>query len=80
MRKKLSSQDVDGFLRQYGRKAQRHQEPNDRTYSHTRAELIKHMDPLELDSLMRCEEEASLKSDGEGEAHPASERDEHCED
>ncbi len=45
--------EVDIFLRQYRRKRQRGREPNDRHYDRQIEERVKHMDPLELDALLR---------------------------
>ena len=50
---------MDGnFLRSYGRKRrQPGRNANDRTYSWPHEELIKRMDPRDLDALMRGEDE-----------------------
>ncbi len=47
---------VSVFLRQYGRKAQRGIEPNDRKYSRRIEKAVKRMRPEELDQLMRDDE------------------------
>jgi hypothetical protein len=45
------------FVRQYGRKAQKGIEPNDRRYSRSAAKRVKkHMKPEQLDSLLRDED------------------------
>jgi hypothetical protein len=51
-------QHLPQFLREYRRKAQRGTEPNDRRYSRVVEELIKRMDPQELDRLMREADDA----------------------
>jgi hypothetical protein len=67
MRKKLESHDIDGFLKAYGRKAPRRGEPNDRKYSRQIEDVIKRMDPAELDALMRGEEgSAGVGEDDDG--------------
>lgn len=43
---------ITTFLRQYGRKAEHGYDPNDRGYDRKIEELIKKMDPEELDKLM----------------------------
>ena len=46
------------FIRGYGRTSRRPgADPNDRHYDRKLAEEIKHMDPEELDSLLRDEDE-----------------------
>lgn len=45
------------FVQQYGRKAQRGTEPNDRRYSRDVEKALKQLKPEELDSLMRDDEE-----------------------
>ncbi len=49
--------EIGEFLRRYGRKKQKNWDPNDRTYDRRMEERIKHMDPEELDRLMRGESE-----------------------
>jgi hypothetical protein len=44
--------DVSRFSKEYARKAQRHQEPNDRHYDRKMELRIKRMDPFELSELL----------------------------
>lgn len=53
----LRAGDVAIFIRQYGRKAQKNTEPNDRRYSAETVRKLRRISPLELDRLMRDEEE-----------------------
>ena len=53
----LKAATVDLFLRQYGRKAQRGVEPNDRRYSREVEKALKQLKPEALDILMRNDEE-----------------------
>jgi hypothetical protein len=52
----LRAATVSVFLRQYGRKAQRHMEPNDRRYSRDLENALKQLRPEALDALMRDDE------------------------
>jgi hypothetical protein len=45
------------FVQKYARKAQRNQDPNDRTYDRSVEAAIKRMPPAELDRLLRDDEE-----------------------
>ncbi|HJT11390.1 MAG TPA: hypothetical protein VJ790_02160 [Dongiaceae bacterium] len=45
------------FVRQYGRKAQKRTEPNDRRYDADVERVVKRMDPATLDRLLRDDEE-----------------------
>lgn len=56
-KKKKTMVEIGEFLRRYGRKKQKNWDPNDRTYDRRMEERIKHMDPEELDRLMRGESE-----------------------
>lgn len=49
--------DVATFVRQYGRKRQKSHEPNDRRYSRGLELEIKRLDPRQLDTLLREDEE-----------------------
>jgi hypothetical protein len=53
----LKAAAVSRFVQQYGRKAQRGAEPNDRRYSRDVEKALKQLKPEELDSLMRDDEE-----------------------
>jgi hypothetical protein len=53
----LKAATVNLFVRQYGRKAQRGMEPNDRRYSRDVERALKQLKPDELDSLIRDDEE-----------------------
>jgi hypothetical protein len=55
-RRKPSAADIANFARQYARKASRGIDPNDRGFSHRIARQIKSMNPLELDRLLRDDE------------------------
>jgi hypothetical protein len=54
--RRVSQAEVAAFLRQYGRKAQRGHEPNDRAYSRTVEKKIRRMKAEELDRLIRGED------------------------
>lgn len=54
-RKAVSEPELGIFLRQYGRKAPKSGEPNDRGYSRKVEQRIKRMSAEELDELMRGE-------------------------
>jgi hypothetical protein len=53
----LKAAAVSVFVQQYGRKAQRGMEPNDRRYSRDVEKVLKQLKPDELDALMRDDEE-----------------------
>jgi len=53
----LRAATVNVFVQQYGRKAQRGMEPNDRRYSRDLEKAVKRLKPDELDSLMRDDQE-----------------------
>jgi hypothetical protein len=53
----LKAATVNVFVQQYGRKAQRGMEPNDRRYSRDVEKALKQLKPDELDSLMRDDQE-----------------------
>jgi hypothetical protein len=48
---------VRTFMRQYGRQAQRGVEPNDRRYDAKIAKRVKRMNPVELDRILRDDED-----------------------
>lgn len=54
-RKQLLADKLGGFVRQYGRKAQKGVEPNDRRYSGELEEFVKHLPPEELSELLNGE-------------------------
>jgi hypothetical protein len=56
-RRALKAATVRVFVQQYGRKAQRGAEPNDRGYSRDVEKTLKQLRPEELDSLIRDDEE-----------------------
>lgn len=58
MRKQASSDEINNFLWDYAKKAGPGGDPNDRQYSRQLEELIKHLDPEQLDALMRGEDES----------------------
>ncbi|RVC60944.1 MAG: hypothetical protein EOS65_18695 [Mesorhizobium sp.] len=53
----LRAADIAVFVSQYGRKAQKGIEPNDRRFDEDVERRIKRMDPVELDHLIRDDEE-----------------------
>jgi hypothetical protein len=53
----LTAAGLHVFARQYGRKAQKRTEPNDRRYDREVESAIKRMDPATLDRLLRDDEE-----------------------
>jgi hypothetical protein len=56
-RRSLRSAEVAVFVTQYGRKAHKGFDPNDRRYNEDVERSVKQMSPLELDDLMREDEE-----------------------
>jgi hypothetical protein len=52
----LKAAALHTFIRQYGRKAQKGVEPNDRSYDPAIERAIKHLRPEELDRLLRDDE------------------------
>ena len=56
-RRALRSAELAIFIRQYGRKAQKGVEPNDRRYDKDVEREVKRMDPITLDRLMRDDED-----------------------
>jgi hypothetical protein len=56
-RKKKMKADLGVFLRQYRRRRQAGSEPNDRTYDRTIEKMVKRMDPVELDQILRGEDD-----------------------
>lgn len=55
-RKQLRAR-IARFMQQYGRKARKGLDPNDRTYDREIEKLVKRMDPEELDRILREEDE-----------------------
>lgn len=53
----LRAADLQKFVKDYGRQAQKGVEPNDRKYSRDVERLAKHLAPDELDALLRDGEE-----------------------
>jgi hypothetical protein len=53
----LKSAALRTFVQEYGRKAQKHSEPNDRRYDRDIERAIKHLRPEQLDRLLRNDEE-----------------------
>jgi len=56
-RRALKAADAAKFIQQYGRKAQKGVEPNDRRLTKDLTQTIKQMDPVEFDHLLRDDEE-----------------------
>ncbi len=65
-KKEWLKNNIAQFVKEYGRKAQRGVEPNDRQYDRKVEKLIKRMDPKELSELLN-EESASEPEDDVGE-------------
>ena len=55
-RKQRLANDLDKLIHEYGRKARRGYDPNDRTIDRKLLERIGRMKPEDLDALMRDEE------------------------
>jgi hypothetical protein len=55
-RRALKAATLQTFLQQYGRKAQKRTEPNDRRYDRDIERAIKGLSPEELDRLLRDDE------------------------
>jgi hypothetical protein len=53
----LKSAQLSEFMQQYGRKAQKGVEPNDRRYDVKIAKRVRRMKPLERDRLLRDDED-----------------------
>ena len=53
--KDLLAQQIGTFVRQYARKAQKGQEPNDRQYDRGVEEIVRKLKPEELDVLLNGE-------------------------
>jgi hypothetical protein len=56
-RRALKSAELQTFVQQYGRRAQKNVEPNDRSYDRELEQRIKQMKPDELDRLLREDED-----------------------
>jgi len=61
-KKEWLKSNIGQFVKEYGRKAQRGVEPNDRHYDRKVEKLIKQMDPMELSELLN-EEQTSEPED-----------------
>jgi hypothetical protein len=55
-RRALKTAGVRRFIQQYGRKAQKGVEPNDRKYQHETQGAVRRMKPAELDEILREDE------------------------
>ncbi len=55
-RKNLLAENMSLFLKQYGRKAQKHKEPNDRSYSRKLQKSVKKMKADQLYNILRGDE------------------------
>jgi hypothetical protein len=53
----LKAAALKTFVQQYGRKAQKNLDPNDRHYNRSVERAVKQMKPEELDRLLRDDEE-----------------------
>jgi hypothetical protein len=56
-KRSLRAAEIAVFVRQYGRRAQKNVEPNDRRFSRDAERLVKRMDPFALDELLRDDED-----------------------
>lgn len=56
-RRALQSAELQVFVQQYGRKAQKNTEPSDRRYDRKVEQAIRQMKPDELDRLLRDDED-----------------------
>jgi hypothetical protein len=56
-RRALKSAELQVFVQQYGRKAQKGVEPNDRKYDRKIEQALKQMKPDQLDRLLRDDED-----------------------
>jgi hypothetical protein len=56
-RRALRAAELSVFVKQYGRRAQKHSDPNDRQYDREVEQEIRQMDPAEFDRLLREDEE-----------------------
>lgn len=56
-RRQLKAAELQLFVKQCGRKAQRQTEPNDRKYDRKTVDSVRHMRPEEFDALLREGEE-----------------------
>lgn len=56
-RRALKAADINVFIKQYGRQAQRGVEPNDRRYDERIARRVGRMRPVDLDNLIRDDED-----------------------
>jgi len=57
LRGKKLRREFGSFLKSYQRKAYKGSDPNDRSYDRKIEQLVKRMDPVELDRLMNGDEE-----------------------
>lgn len=57
----LKAADVAKFIQQYGRKAMKGIDPNDRSYDRKLEATLKKMPPERLDRLMREDEDDSIR-------------------
>ncbi len=58
-RKQRLAAEVPTFMKRYTRKRPHRGEPNDRKYDRKVEELVKRMDPVELDALLHGDEDES---------------------
>ncbi|AZL58792.1 hypothetical protein EI545_08030 [Tabrizicola piscis] len=56
-RRALRTAELSIFVKKYGRRAQKNADPNDRTHDRDVEKQIRQMDPIELDRLLREDEE-----------------------
>ncbi len=64
-RKQRLANDIDIFMRKYSRKRSPGSDPNDRDYDRKVEEMVKRMDPMELDALLRGEDDEPLDEEDE---------------
>ena len=56
-KRSMKSSEVATFVRRYGRTSRRDGDPNDRKHDHDLEQRLKQMDPVDLDRLMRDDED-----------------------
>jgi hypothetical protein len=54
-RRKNTSSELGTFLHEYGRRAQKGQDPNDRIYDRDIEKQLRHIEPEDLDRMMHGE-------------------------
>ena len=65
-RKELLTKQIGKFVQQYRRKAQKGVEPNDRNYDHAVGQIIRRLNPEDLDALLNGEDDERLGASDDG--------------